>query len=175
MDAQTYFEMIQRTATHPDPELDKLAKFHWSEGLLGEQAELIIEDLKRNKEGVEEEGGDVLWYLGNKCREQGVDFVMVMNRVQQKGVTYAVSNEGWAKSMSRGEQLSVALGFFMERVKRRNFYQNKVVAQNELNGLLLGVLCSLKRYFLRYELTFAEVMQANIDKLAERYPQEFNG
>jgi len=138
-------------------------------------SEVIIADLKRDKKGVLDEAGDLLWYLSNKCHAQGIDFVMVLNRAQTKGVTYTISTEAWARQVSRGEQLTVALGFFMERVKRRNFYTNKVVAQNELNGLLLGVLCSLKRILARHQLTFEGVMQFNIDKLQTRYPVQFNG
>lgn len=169
MDSQIYFHEVRRTAKaqHIDPSHEK---FHWLLGMVGELHELH-DAIYENKNKVIDEAGDVLWYMANFCHAYFLDFNEIVKRANLFGLEYPY--------MDNTKGIMVALyndvSQLAELAKKRAFYTHKTIEDEQFISLLVDVGIELYAILEDYEVTLEQAMQANIDKLAVRYPDKFNG
>lgn len=172
MDSQMYFHAVRRTAKadHIDPAHEK---FHWILGALGEVSEIYNCFLVGKKPQLDDETGDLLWYVANLCHAYEVDFPAYLVMGQELALQTSLDGGRFTAHLF---MLNRRLDDIAQWMKRREFYQHKTVTDTQLADLILDVCHVISTLVMLYsDSSLDSIMQANIDKLAERYPTKFDG
>lgn len=169
MDSQTYFHAVRRTAKadHIDPAHEK---FNWMISAMGEVSELH-DAIYQGKSSVIDETGDILWYMANFCHAYFLDYDEIIQRAE----LFVLDRLMVASKADRIVTIYDIVSELARLMKVREFHRRKKIEDEQFASTLVDLHIELCALLEDYEVTLEQAMQANIDKLAERYPTKFDG
>lgn len=172
MTPNEYQRMALRTECDKEPFIKKITDkknqgarlTHVAIGIMGDLVELSRSSYPVN---VKEELGDILWYLA-------VGYSTIGETISGVNSYHNATWDNGIKNITNG------LGSFSTAIERVYFYQTKELDQLGVDtscsiklglGLMIAGICQICKLF---GWTIEEVMEANIRKLAKRYPKCFH-
>ena len=170
MNLQQYQESAKRTcpvnltgladykSDYYKPLVDKLNFSHMVMGMTSELSELQDAIEKKDKVNVGEELTDIMWYFANYCTFRNF-------RLDE---CFRVKDESYLKN----KNLIWMISEITDYSKKYQAYNKEIDRDRELN-LLVGLAYMLDREYYKHDLSIANCMQNNIDKLNVRYPEKF--
>jgi len=153
MTFEKYQTNALRTLKHFDSVIENT--HHCVTGLVGEFLSEVTPMLTSgliNKNNLEEELGDCLWYCANYCTIQKINF----KPYKEKPNT----------------DIILAMGELLEQTKKEKYY-NKEFNIKDKTFLIQSIIYFIIKIGETYNIKVEEMMKKNIQKLRIRYPDKF--
>ncbi len=169
---EQYLELSKRTLSYNfcNVSEEDQVQLHGAIGLATEAIELHQALLAKDDINIAEELGDCAWYTAIFLR--GFSDKLDLNILHVIPETVATSDWSDTTKDDLINKLLEFSGFILDQYKRKTFY-NKVDEERILDGVKQFYIL-LQLLTLQFNLTFNQVMEANINKLSKRYPEGYS-
>lgn len=141
-----------------------LLQIHFFNGLIGEAGEAVKEVEAGHYQKAKDELGDWLWYCAvwtEVCL--ALPFEVIGNKAIN--TVWNLRHNGFIMSI-----LELA-----ELMKKHDFYNHKRITQEQVINKLAEALFYHRRLCQSIYLDWQDVADSNIEKLRQRWPEQFNG
>lgn len=155
---------INANRTCPSLGTEAIDLAHMVLGLVSEQEELIKADIKKDKVGQGEEIADQFWYLSNYCTIRNYD----LEKLWENKYDYKI--EDWEEE---SDIFTVHISKLQDYVKKYLAYGKQINRDKEENSLII-ILNGLDAIINMYEVNLEDVLEKNISKLRQRFPEKFD-